>query len=96
MQVVSGPLGCEWVHYEAPLAEGLEAQMQQFLDWFNVDQGLDPVLKAGLVHFWSVTTHPFDNGNGRIARAIADLQLTRADGTGQRCYSLSAQIQAEC
>lgn len=95
MQVVSGPLGRERVHYEAPPAEGLDAQMQQFLTWFNGDQGLDPVLKAGLAHFWFVTIHPFDDGNGRIARALADLQLSRADGTGQRCYSMSAQIQQE-
>ena len=95
MQVVSGPLGRERVHYEVPPAADLDAQMQQFLDWFNADQGLDSVLKAGLAHFWFVTIHPFDDGNGRIARAIADLQLARADGTGQRCYSLSAQIQAE-
>lgn len=95
MQVVSGPLGRERVHYEAPPAEGLDAQMQQFLAWFNADQGLDPVLKAGLAHFWFVTIHPFDDGNGRIARAIADLQLARADGSGQRCFSMSAQIQAE-
>ncbi|RSK43172.1 Fic family protein [Hymenobacter rigui] len=95
MQVVSGPLGRERVHYDAPAAQTLDAQMQQFLAWFNTDQGLDPVLKAGLAHFWFVTIHPFDDGNGRIARAIADLQLTRADGTGQRCYSMSAQIQAE-
>ena len=95
MQVVSGPLGRERVHYDAPIAEGLDAQMQRFLAWFDSDQGLDPVLKAGLAHFWFVTIHPFDDGNGRIARAIADLQLARADGTGQRCYSMSAQIQAE-
>ena len=95
MQVVSGPLGRERVHYDAPPAAGLDEQMQRFLAWFNADQGLDPVLKAGLAHFWFVTVHPFDDGNGRIARAIADLQLTRADGSGQRCYSMSAQIQAE-
>ena len=95
MQVVSGPMGRERVHYEAPAAELLEEQMQQFLDWFNDSPELDPVLKAGLAHFWFVTIHPFDDGNGRIARAIADLQLARADGTGQRCYSMSAQIQAE-
>jgi Fic family protein len=95
MQVVSGPMGRERVHYEAPPAEVLDEQMQQFLSWFNGPAELDPVLKAGLAHFWFVTIHPFDDGNGRIARAIADLQLTRADGTGQRCYSMSAQIQAE-
>ena len=83
------------MHYNAPVAEDLDAQMQQFLAWFNADQGLDPVLKAELAHFWFVTIHPFDDGNGRIARAIADLQLTRDYGTGQRCYNMSAQIQAE-
>lgn len=95
MQVVSGPLGRERVHYEAPPADTMEAQMQQFLAWFNAPLDLDPVLKAAVAHFWFVTIHPFDDGNGRIARAIADLQLSRADGTGQRCYSMSAQIQAE-
>ncbi|WP_245849756.1 Fic family protein [Hymenobacter crusticola] len=95
MQVVSGPLGRERIHYEAPPAEAVDAQMQQFLDWFNAPLDLDPVLKAAIAHFWFVTIHPFDDGNGRIARAIADLQLSRADGTGQRCYSMSAQIQAE-
>ena len=95
MQVVSGPMGRERVHYEAPAAELLAEQMQEFLDWFNGSPELDPVLKAGLAHFWFVTIHPFDDGNGRIARAIADLQLARADGSGQRCYSMSAQIQAE-
>jgi Fic family protein len=95
MQVVSGAMGKERVHYEAPPAETLEAQMQQFLAWFNEPSDLDPVLKAAVAHFWFVTIHPFDDGNGRIARAIADLQLTRADGTEQRCYSMSAQIQAE-
>ncbi|WP_317241280.1 Fic family protein [Hymenobacter sp. 5414T-23] len=95
MQVVSGPLGRERVHYEAPPADMMVAHMQQFLEWFNAPLDLDPVLKAAVAHFWFVTIHPFDDGNGRIARAIADLQLTRADGTGQRCYSMSAQIQAE-
>jgi Fic family protein len=95
MQVVSGPLGRERVHYEAPAAALLDAQMQQFLTWFNAPLVMDPVLKAAVAHFWFVTIHPLDDGNGRIARAIADLQLARADGTGQRGYSLSAQIQAE-
>ncbi|AHJ95576.1 hypothetical protein Hsw_PA0243 (plasmid) [Hymenobacter swuensis DY53] len=95
MQVVSGPMGRERVHYEAPPAEALTAQMNEFLAWFNAPGELDPVLKAALAHFWFVTIHPFDDGNGRIARAIADLQLTRADATAQRCYSMSAQIQAE-
>jgi Fic family protein len=87
IQVVSGRLSREHVHYDAPPAADL--------DWFNADQGLAPVLEASLAHFWFVTIHPFDDGNGRIARAIADLQLARADGTDQRCYSMSAQIQAE-
>ena len=95
MQVVSGPLGRERIHYEAPPANTLDEQMNQFLTWFNTPLDLDPVLKAGVAHFWFVTIHPFDDGNGRIARAIADMQLARADGTGQRCYSMSAQIQAE-
>jgi Fic family protein len=95
MQVVSGPMGRERVHYEALAAELLDGQMRQFLAWFNGATELDPVLKAGVAHFWFVTIHPLDDGNGRIARAIADLQLARADETGQRCYSMSAQIQAE-
>ncbi|HEX8426412.1 Fic family protein [Hymenobacter sp.] len=95
MQVVSGPMGRERVHYEAPAADGLAAQMQQFLTWFNAPLEMDPVLKAAIAHFWFITIHPFDDGNGRIARAIADLQLARADGSAQRCYSMSAQIQAE-
>ncbi|UOQ69705.1 Fic family protein [Hymenobacter volaticus] len=95
MQIVSGPMGREWVHFEAPPADELDAHMQQFLAWFNASSDLDPVLKAAIVHFWFVTIHPFDDGNGRIARALADLQLTRADQTSQRCYSMSAQIQAE-
>lgn len=95
MQVVSGPMGRERVHYEAPPAEELNALMNEFLTWFNASLNLDPVLKAAVAHFWFVTIHPFDDGNGRIARAIADMQLARADQTGQRCYSMSAQIQAE-
>ncbi|MBO0360858.1 Fic family protein [Hymenobacter sp. BT186] len=95
MQVVSGPLGREWVHFEAPAAEELDAEMHRFLEWFNAPADLDPVLKAAVAHFWFVTIHPFDDGNGRIARAIADLQLTRADGMAPRGYSMSAQIQAE-
>ena len=95
IQVVSGPMGRERVHYEAPPAEELTEQMSQFLAWFNASLNLDPVLKAAIAHFWFVTIHPFDDGNGRIARAIADMQLARADQTGQRCYSMSAQIQAE-
>jgi Fic family protein len=95
MQVVSGPVGREKVHYEAPLAGRLVAEMAAFLDWFNGDLGLDPVLKAAIAHFWFVTIHPFDDGNGRIARAIADMALARSEGSQQRFYSMSAQIRLE-
>lgn len=94
MQVVSGPIGRERVHYEAPDAERLDAEMAQFLDWFETATP-DPVLKAGIAHLWFVTIHPFDDGNGRIARAIADLALARAEETAQRFYSMSAQIRVE-
>lgn len=95
MQVVSGPLGREKVHYEAPPAELLPDEMKKFLNWFNSNDGNDPVLKAAIAHLWFVTIHPFDDGNGRIARAITDLLLARADGTSQRFYSMSAQIRKE-
>ena len=95
MQVVSGPLGREKVHYEAPDAGRLSHEMEAFLDWFNADPENDPVIKAALAHFWFVTIHPFEDGNGRIARAIADMALARSDGTAQRFYSMSAQIEAE-
>jgi Fic family protein len=95
MQVVSGAMGKEIVHFEAPDAGKLEEDMQKMLDWFNGQTSVDPVIKAGIAHLWFVTIHPFDDGNGRIARAIADMQLARADGTAQRFYSMSAQIQAE-
>jgi len=83
MQVVSGPMGKERVHYEAPPAELLEWEMTTFLDWFNHTIDIDPVLKAGVAHLWFVTIHPFDDGNGRITRAITDMQLSRADQSGQ-------------
>ena len=95
MQVVSGPVGRQRVHFEAPPAERLEAEMSRFLDWINAEPGEPPVIKAGLAHLWLVTLHPFDDGNGRIARAVGDLLLARADGSPQRFYSLSAQIQRE-
>ncbi len=95
MQVVSGPLGRERVHFEAPEAERLAGEMNAFLDWFNAAPRTDPVIKAALAHFWFVTIHPFEDGNGRIARAIADMALARSDGTAQRFYSMSAQIEAE-
>lgn len=95
MQVVSGPMGRERVHFEAPAAHRLDAEMQAFLDWFNSAATGDPVLKAALAHLWFVTIHPFDDGNGRIARAIADMALARSEGTAQRFYSMSAQIRIE-
>jgi Fic family protein len=95
MQVVSGPIHRQKVHYEAPPAHLLEAETEVFLDWFNVDQHDDPVVKAGLAHLWLVTIHPFDDGNGRIARAVGDMALARAEQSAQRYYSLSAQIQRE-
>jgi Fic family protein len=95
MQVVSGALGKEKIHFEAPAADRLATEMKRFIDWFNSEKGTDPVLKAGIAHFWFVTIHPFEDGNGRIARAIADMALTRADGTQDRFYSMSTQIAAE-
>lgn len=95
MQVVSGPVGRERVHYEAPPAQRLEAEMRAFLKWFNHPDGMDLVMKAGIAHLWFVTIHPFEDGNGRIARAIADLVLARSEGTAQRFYSMSAQIRRE-
>ncbi len=95
MRVVSGPFGHERVHFEAPGAERLESEMKAFTDWFNGYEALDPILKAGIAHFWFVTIHPFEDGNGRIARAIADMVLARADGTKDRFYSMSSQIATE-
>lgn len=95
MQVVSGPIGREKVHFEAPEAERLEAEMARFINWFNAPPAMDPVLKAAIAHFWFVTIHPFEDGNGRIARAIADMALARADGTKDRFYSMSSQIETE-
>ena len=95
MQVVSGPVGKERVHFEAPKALRLDNEMTEFLDWFNGVPDVDPVLKAGIAHLWFVTIHPFDDGNGRIARAIADLCLARSEKSSQRFYSMSAQIRQE-
>ncbi|MGA3189340.1 MAG: Fic family protein [Bryobacteraceae bacterium] len=95
MQVVSGPIGRERVHYEAPRAGKLNKEMTAFLAWFNMKGAEDQVLKAGLAHFWFVTVHPFDDGNGRIARAIADMTLARSEDSSQRFYSMSAQIRQE-
>ncbi|WP_027796398.1 Fic family protein [Paraburkholderia acidipaludis] len=95
MQVVSGPIGRQRVHFEAPPANRLEAETGRFLDWINGPVKEPLLIRAGLGHLWFVTLHPFDDGNGRIARAIGDLLLARADGSLQRFYSLSAQIQRE-
>jgi Fic family protein len=95
MEVVSGPTGKEHVHYQAPSAKQLDGEMKAFQDWFNANAEIDPVSKAGLAHLWFVTIHPFDDGNGRIARAIADMALARSENSPQRFYSMSAQIRQE-
>ncbi|MDR0996421.1 MAG: Fic family protein [Zoogloeaceae bacterium] len=95
MQVVSGPLTRRKVHYEAPPAPTLPGELEKFLVWANAESDEPALIRAGLAHLWLVTLHPFDDGNGRIARAVGDLFLTRADGSPQRFYSLSAQIQRE-
>lgn len=95
MQVVSGPIGRERVHFEAPAADRLKREVSAFLKWFSAAKEVDPVLKAGIAHFWFVTIHPFEDGNGRISRAIADMALARAEGMIERFYSMSTQIEAE-
>ncbi len=95
MQVVSGGMGKETVHYEAPIADLLALEMKQFLNWFNEEQNLGLLIKAAIAHLWFITIHPFDDGNGRIARAITDMQLSKADGTNQRFYSMSAEINKQ-
>jgi Fic family protein len=95
MQVVSGPMGREKAHYEAPPAARVPQEMQRFLEWFARPPVIDPLLVAGLAHLWFVTIHPFEDGNGRIARAITDMALARAEGTHQRFYSMSGQIRRE-
>ncbi len=95
MQVISGPIGREKVHFEAPSYDRIRGEMSAFLKWFNGSQEIDLVLKSALVHFWFVTIHPFEDGNGRIARALADMMLARSEKTAQRFYSMSAQIQQE-
>ena len=95
MQVVSGAMGKEKVHFEAPESHLIEDEMNHFLNWFNTEEELDPVLKAAVAHLWFVTIHPFDDGNGRIARAITDMLLARSDESSQRFYSMSAQIRLE-
>ncbi|MEE8058607.1 MAG: Fic family protein [Pseudomonadales bacterium] len=95
MQVVSGAIGREKIHYEAPPPNRLESEMREFLDWFESPGDINPLLIAGLAHFWFVTIHPFDDGNGRIARAIADMALARAESSPRRFYSMSKQILIE-
>jgi Fic family protein len=95
MQVVSGPIGRERVHYQAPTAVHVEAEMARFFDWFGNETEADWVAKAAIAHLWFVTIHPFEDGNGRIARAIADMALARSEGSPQRFYSMSARIRQE-
>jgi len=102
MQVVSGPMGKEIIHFEAPPAKLIGLEINRFLKWFNNDTAslkddeiIEPVIKSGLAHFWFVTIHPFDDGNGRIARAIADMQLSKTERTSYRFYSMSAQIERQ-
>lgn len=95
MQVVSGPIGREKVHYEAPGHELLKKEMARFIKWCGAATDIDPVIKSALAHFWFVTIHPFEDGNGRIARAIADMMLSRSEKSSQRFYSMSSQIQRE-
>lgn len=95
MQVVSGAMGKERVHFEAPDADRINKEMNVFLKWFNAEDKTDPVLKSGIAHLWFLTIHPFDDGNGRIARTIADMQLAKSDNDPQRFYSMSTQIRVE-
>jgi Fic family protein len=95
MQVTSGPVGHERVHFEAPVAERLEREMRRFLEWFNGKDRLDPVIDAAIAHLWFVTIHPLEDGNGRVARAITDMALARSEQTPWRFYSMSTQIRAE-
>lgn len=95
MQVVSGAVGRETVHFEAPASELVEEEMNKFLKWFNSNNDLDPVIKAAIAHLWFVTIHPFADGNGRMARTITDMLLARTDQNSQRFYSMSAQIRNE-
>lgn len=95
MQVVSGPAGREKIHFEAPGYERLEGEMNRFLDWFNLSGDIDLVMKSSLAHFWFVTIHPFDDGNGRLARAISDMLLAKSEKSTHRFYSMSSRIQKE-
>ncbi len=95
MRMLSGTMGREKEHFQAPPAGRVDGETSRFLDWFNTEEEADPILKAGIAHFWFVTIHPFGDGNGRIARAIADMLLARADGSSDRFYSMSSQIESE-
>jgi len=95
MQVVSGPMGKETIHYQAPSPERVKQDMDEFLKWFNEETKIDAVLKAAIAHFWFIIIHPFDDGNGRIARALSDMLLARSENSSQRFYSLSSQILIE-
>lgn len=95
MEVVSGPIGTEKVHFVGPPAKQVDFEVTRFLDWFNANPKCDPVLLSGTAHLWCVTIHPFDDGNGRIARAVADMALARSEGSSQRFYSMSSQIRQE-
>lgn len=95
MQVISGAFGKERVHFEAPSAEKLDQEIKQFLKWFETSDNADPVLKSAIAHLWFVTIHPFEDGNGRIARAIADMALARSEASPQRFYSMSSRIRTE-
>lgn len=95
MQVVSGAMGNEKIHYEAVKSDLVKSEMNNFLDWFNTENRIDPVLKAAIAHLWFIIIHPFDDGNGRIGRAISDMLLARAEGSGERFYSMSSQILSE-
>jgi Fic family protein len=96
MQIVSGPCGREQVHYEAPAAQSIDKEMESFIEWFNTEQPtVDPILKAATAHLWFETIHPFDDGNGRIGRALCDMMLARSERSAQRFYSISAQIKEE-
>ncbi len=96
MQVISGAMGKEKVHFQAPDSQNIPSEMQQFIDWYNnTDNHIDLVLKAAIAHLWFVTIHPFDDGNGRITRALTDMMLARSDKSTQRFYSMSAQIRIE-
>jgi len=95
MQIVSGAMGKEKVHYEAVKSKFVKTEMDKFLDWYNNENRLDPVLKAAIAHFWFIIIHPFDDGNGRIGRAISDMLIANSEGSGERFYSMSSQILAE-